>query len=405
MAPAGRSLRARRSRAPGRAPRRLPAKARDGRSPQRGRQSVRPAPGPEIARLLGGSLGPESAWFLSGSIGPEGVPGAARGRYCENLARSSSGRSEARRTGPLPNERRPVMLWVPALRGTPEGHPTPLAVTDSGRTRYAVQYLAGHPSTRIVLIEIRIRHGELQMATDVVMPQMGESIAEGTITKWLVKVGDTVERDQPLFEISTDKVDAEIPSPAAGKLLEIKHDEGETVEVDAVVAVIGEEGEEPTEAAEQAAPEPEPEEESADEDEPPAAAAEETEAEETEQAAEAEAGAAGRRRVAVGGRARAHLLEPGGPADRRGGGGESLGGRGHRRPRPGDQEGHPGLPGRPWRGQGSRGRRAGEGPGRQGSRPSGGGPPGGGHSRRRIADPRLLGPRLHRRARTSRSSR
>ena len=93
------------------------------------------------------------------------------------------------------------------------------------------------------------------MATDVVMPQMGESIAEGTITKWLVKVGDTVERDQPLFEISTDKVDAEIPSPAAGKLLEIKHDEGETVEVDAVVAVIGEEGEEPAEAAEQAAPE------------------------------------------------------------------------------------------------------------------------------------------------------
>ena len=54
------------------------------------------------------------------------------------------------------------------------------------------------------------------MATDVVMPQMGESIAEGTITKWLVKVGDKVERDQPLFEISTDKVDAEIPSPAAG---------------------------------------------------------------------------------------------------------------------------------------------------------------------------------------------
>ena len=54
------------------------------------------------------------------------------------------------------------------------------------------------------------------MATEVVMPQMGESIAEGTITRWLVKVGDRVERDQPLFEISTDKVDAEIPSPAAG---------------------------------------------------------------------------------------------------------------------------------------------------------------------------------------------
>jgi pyruvate dehydrogenase E2 component (dihydrolipoamide acetyltransferase) len=80
------------------------------------------------------------------------------------------------------------------------------------------------------------------MATEVVMPQMGESIAEGTITKWLVKVGDKVERDQPLFEISTDKVDAEIPSPAAGVLLEIRHQEGETVPVNQVVATIGEAG-------------------------------------------------------------------------------------------------------------------------------------------------------------------
>jgi pyruvate dehydrogenase E2 component (dihydrolipoamide acetyltransferase) len=80
------------------------------------------------------------------------------------------------------------------------------------------------------------------MATEVVMPQMGESIAEGTITKWLVKVGDKVERDQPLFEISTDKVDAEIPSPSAGVLLEIRNKEGETVPVNQVVATIGEEG-------------------------------------------------------------------------------------------------------------------------------------------------------------------
>jgi pyruvate dehydrogenase E2 component (dihydrolipoamide acetyltransferase) len=76
------------------------------------------------------------------------------------------------------------------------------------------------------------------MATDVVMPQMGESIAEGTITKWLKNVGDHVERDEPLFEISTDKVDAEIPSPAAGTLTEIKFKEGETVEVNIVVAVL-----------------------------------------------------------------------------------------------------------------------------------------------------------------------
>ena len=87
------------------------------------------------------------------------------------------------------------------------------------------------------------------MATEVVMPQMGESIAEGTITKWLVKVGEKVERDQPLFEISTDKVDAEIPSPAAGVLLEIRNQAGETVAVHSVVATIGESGEKPAAAA------------------------------------------------------------------------------------------------------------------------------------------------------------
>jgi 2-oxoglutarate dehydrogenase E2 component (dihydrolipoamide succinyltransferase) len=75
--------------------------------------------------------------------------------------------------------------------------------------------------------------------TDVPMPQMGESITEGTITKWLKKIGETVERDEPLFEISTDKVDAEIPSPAAGTLTEIKFPEGSTVSVNTVVAVIG----------------------------------------------------------------------------------------------------------------------------------------------------------------------
>jgi pyruvate dehydrogenase E2 component (dihydrolipoamide acetyltransferase) len=77
-----------------------------------------------------------------------------------------------------------------------------------------------------------------QMATDVVMPQMGESIFEGTITKWLKKPGDKVERDEPLFEISTDKVDAEIPSPSAGVLKEIKVNEGQTVPIQTVVAVI-----------------------------------------------------------------------------------------------------------------------------------------------------------------------
>jgi 2-oxoglutarate dehydrogenase E2 component (dihydrolipoamide succinyltransferase) len=76
------------------------------------------------------------------------------------------------------------------------------------------------------------------MAVDVIMPQMGESIFEGTITKWLKKPGDKIERDEPLFEISTDKVDAEIPSPAAGVLKEIKVNEGQTVPVQTVVALI-----------------------------------------------------------------------------------------------------------------------------------------------------------------------
>src|SRR6266568_534794 len=79
--------------------------------------------------------------------------------------------------------------------------------------------------------------------TNVVMPQMGESIAEGTIVRWIKKVGDTVDRDEPLFEISTDKVDAEIPSPAAGVVSEIRVKEGETVPINSVVAVIGAAGE------------------------------------------------------------------------------------------------------------------------------------------------------------------
>ncbi len=76
------------------------------------------------------------------------------------------------------------------------------------------------------------------MAVDVIMPQMGESIFEGTITKWLKKPGDKIERDEPLFEISTDKVDAEIPSPSAGVLKEIKVNEGQTVPIQTIVAVI-----------------------------------------------------------------------------------------------------------------------------------------------------------------------
>lgn len=79
-------------------------------------------------------------------------------------------------------------------------------------------------------------------ATEVVMPQMGESITEGTVSKWLKAVGDTIEKDEPLLEISTDKVDAEVPSPSAGTLLEIRVQEGETVEVGSIVALVGAQG-------------------------------------------------------------------------------------------------------------------------------------------------------------------
>ncbi|HEX9501289.1 MAG TPA: biotin/lipoyl-containing protein, partial [Thermoanaerobaculia bacterium] len=81
------------------------------------------------------------------------------------------------------------------------------------------------------------------MAIDVVMPQMGESIAEGTVVRWIKKPGDKVDRDEPLLEISTDKVDAEIPSPAAGTLSEVLVKEGQTVAVNSVVARIAGEGE------------------------------------------------------------------------------------------------------------------------------------------------------------------
>jgi len=111
------------------------------------------------------------------------------------------------------------------------------------------------------------------MATDVVMPQMGESLAEGTVTKWLKQVGDKIERDEPLFEISTDKVDSVIPAPAGGFLTAIKVPEGTTVDINTVVAVIdaaapaagGAPAAAPAPAAPAPAPAPAPEPEKAEE--------------------------------------------------------------------------------------------------------------------------------------------
>jgi 2-oxoglutarate dehydrogenase E2 component (dihydrolipoamide succinyltransferase) len=94
------------------------------------------------------------------------------------------------------------------------------------------------------------------MSVDVVMPQMGESITEGTVSKWLKRVGDRIEKDEPILEISTDKVDAEVPSPGAGTLLAINVQEGETVEVGTVVAVIGAEGETPAASSQPSAVSP-----------------------------------------------------------------------------------------------------------------------------------------------------
>ena len=81
------------------------------------------------------------------------------------------------------------------------------------------------------------------MATEVTLPALGESVTEGTVTRWLKQVGDTVSVDEALLEVSTDKVDTEIPSPVAGTLLEIKAAEDETVEIGAILALIGDEGE------------------------------------------------------------------------------------------------------------------------------------------------------------------
>jgi len=128
------------------------------------------------------------------------------------------------------------------------GEPTAAVPAESGATATVARSAAGDGATQAVTDAAKTTaqtdasasaSAPVTGGTEVVMPQMGESIFEGTITKWLKKVGDSLAKDEPLFEISTDKVDAEIPSPVAGKLTEIKVPEGATVQINTVVAVVG----------------------------------------------------------------------------------------------------------------------------------------------------------------------
>jgi len=128
----------------------------------------------------------------------------------------------------IPSPADGVLTEIKSAEGTTVGINTVVAVIGGGSAAPAAAPATSAPAA-----------APAGAATEVLMPQMGESITEGTITKWLKKVGDKIERDEPIFEISTDKVDAEIPSPVAGVLTEIKAAEGTTVAINTVVALIG----------------------------------------------------------------------------------------------------------------------------------------------------------------------
>ncbi|HEV2278719.1 MAG TPA: 2-oxoglutarate dehydrogenase, E2 component, dihydrolipoamide succinyltransferase [Acidobacteriaceae bacterium] len=138
---------------------------------------------------------------------------------------------------------------APATRSAPAAEPAPAKIEET-KTAAPPAEQAQPP------VPAKAAPDQGGARQDVIMPQMGESIFEGTITKWLKNVGDKVERDEPLFEISTDKVDAEIPSPAAGTLTEIKVQAGQTAQINTVVAVIGGAAGAPAPAAAAAAPAP-----------------------------------------------------------------------------------------------------------------------------------------------------
>src|ERR1700677_4173076 len=133
-----------------------------------------------------------------------------------------------------------VLTEIKIAEGSTVGINTVVAVvTESGEEQGTGNRDQGSAVAVPALMTAQAASGPACGGTEVVMPQMGESIFEGTITKWLKKAGDTVHKDEPLFEISTDKVDAEIPSPVAGILTEIRVLEGATIGINTVVAVIG----------------------------------------------------------------------------------------------------------------------------------------------------------------------
>ena len=139
----------------------------------------------------------------------------------------------------IPSPAAGVLKEIRVQEGSTVGINTVVAVLDGAGSASAPAPAAAAPAAQQAAPAAQAPAAPAAGGTDVPMPQMGESITEGTITKWLKKVGDNVQRDEPLFEISTDKVDAEIPSPAAGVLTEIKAQEGQTVAINTIVAVIG----------------------------------------------------------------------------------------------------------------------------------------------------------------------
>ena len=202
-----------------------------------------------------------------------GEASEAEGGAGDDSGGDASAESEPEQAEPAPAEPQPDPSSAAdaekMAEAEPESAPAPAASSDERIRRWWWRRRSG---------------GEAASGTEVTLPALGESVTEGTVSRWLKQVGDTVEADEALLEVSTDKVDTEIPSPTSGTLLEIRVQEDETVEIGAVLAVIGEPG-----GAAQTEPEPQPE--AQPEPEPEARAGSQAPEPEPEPAARAGAGA------------------------------------------------------------------------------------------------------------------